>query len=155
MATTKKAQPKQPVGRPPLYETVEELQDKIDEYFDYCDNKTKDVHSEKLGDMIMPDPEPYTMAGLAYALGMSRQTLIDYKNKDEFIDAIKKARDRVEADVERRMNSKDTFTPGLIFNAKNNFGWRDKIEQEISNPDGSLNPYNALTADELRKLAGK
>jgi len=25
----------------------------------------------------------------------------------------------------------------------------------MSNPDGSLNPYNALTAEELRKLAGK
>lgn len=154
-ATTKTEEETRPVGRPPLYETVEELQDKIDEYFDYCDNKTKDMYSEKQGNMIVADPEPYTMAGLAYALGMSRQTLIDYKNRDEFIDAIKKARDRVEADVERRMNSKDTFTPGLIFNAKNNFGWRDKIAQEISNPDGSLNPYNALTAEELRKLAGK
>lgn len=26
---------------------------------------------------------------------------------------------------------------------------------DIRNPDGSLNPYNALTAEELRKLAGK
>ena len=26
---------------------------------------------------------------------------------------------------------------------------------DISNPDGTLNPYNALTAEELRKLAGK
>ena len=26
---------------------------------------------------------------------------------------------------------------------------------DISNPDGSLNPYNSLTAEELRKLVGK
>lgn len=26
---------------------------------------------------------------------------------------------------------------------------------DISNPDGSLNPYNALSVEELRKLAGK
>lgn len=26
---------------------------------------------------------------------------------------------------------------------------------DISNPDGSLNPYNSLTTEELRKLAGK
>jgi predicted transcriptional regulator len=38
-------------GRPLKYKTVEELQIVIDEYFDYCDNKTKEVHSEKLGDI--------------------------------------------------------------------------------------------------------
>ncbi len=30
------------------------------------------------------------------------------------------------------MNSKDTFTPGLIFNAKNNFGWKDKSESDVT-----------------------
>ncbi|MDE1867460.1 MAG: DNA-packaging protein [Thaumarchaeota archaeon] len=121
------------MGRPPKYNTVEELEARIEEYFNYCDNKTKEVHSEKLGDMILPDPEPYTMAGLAYWVGLSRQGLIEYKNKNkEFSDAIKKARNRVEADVERRMSHKDTFTPGLIFNAKNNFGWKDKTETDIT-----------------------
>ena len=28
------------------------------------------------------------------------------------------------------MNEKHTFTPGLIFNAKNNFGWKDRSEVE-------------------------
>jgi hypothetical protein len=120
-----------PVGRPLKYKNVKELQDAIDEYFDFCDNKTKEVHSEKLGDMIMPDPQPYAMAGLAYALDLSRQALMEYSHKDGFGDAIKKARNKIEADVERRMNSRDTFTPGLIFNAKNNFDWRDKSEQDI------------------------
>jgi hypothetical protein len=119
-------------GRPLIYKTVVKLEEAIDEYFSYCDNKTKEVHSEKLGDMVLPDPEPYTMSGLAYALGLSRQGLMEYKARDEFSDAIKKARAKIEADVERRMNSKDTFTPGLIFNAKNNFGWKDKTEVEHS-----------------------
>lgn len=123
---------KNPVGRPLKFKTPEELQTVIDEYFDYCDNKTKDIHSEKLGDMIVPDPEPYTMSGLAYRLDLSRQALIEYRDRDEFGDTIKRARNRVEADVERRMNGKDTFTPGLIFNAKNNFDWHDKTEVENS-----------------------
>jgi hypothetical protein len=117
--------------RPLKYQTVKELEKAIDAYFDYCDNRTKEIHSEKLGDMIVPDPEPYTMSGLALAIGLSRQGLIDYRNRDTFLDAIKQARARVEADVERRMNDKNTFTPGLIFNAKNNFGWKDK--QEVDN----------------------
>lgn len=127
-----------PNGRPPKYETVEELQVIIDEYFTYCDNKTKEVHSEKLGDMIMPDPEPYAMAGLAYRLNLSRQALMEYSHKDEFGDAIKRAREKIEADVERRMLHKDTFTPGLIFNAKNNFNWKDKTETDITTKGESI-----------------
>jgi len=30
------------------------------------------------------------------------------------------------------MNDKQTFTPGLIFNAKNNFGWVDQTKVEHS-----------------------
>jgi hypothetical protein len=72
------------------------------------------------------------MSGLARRLGMSRRTLVDYANKDEFLLTIKEARNRVEEDVESRMNEKHTFTPGLIFNAKNNFDWKDKSEQDIT-----------------------
>lgn len=32
---------------------------------------------------------------------------------------------------------------------------KPKESVDISNPDGSLNPYNALTVEELKKLAGK
>jgi hypothetical protein len=118
-------------GRPRKYDTVEEMEAIIDEYFEYCDNKTKEIESEKLGTMIMPDPQPYTMSGLALELGLSRQGMLDYKSRKDtkgkdFLDAIKSARSRVEADVERRMMGKDTFTPGLIFSAKNNFAWADK-----------------------------
>ena len=119
---------KNKVGRPMKFKTAKELQAAIDDYFDYCDNRIKQVHTKEGGSFAVSNPEPYTMAGLAYALGMSRQALINYAKKDEFVDAIKAARQRVEADVERRMNDKETFTPGLIFNAKNNFGWKDKTE---------------------------
>ncbi len=120
-------------GRPPTFTSVEEMQKKIDEYFDYCDNRTKDIFIPKLGDHVtMNDPEPYTMSGLAYFLGMSRRSLVDYAHKDKFSKIVKRARRRVEYDIERRMNDKNTFTPGLIFNAKNNFGWQDKSEVELT-----------------------
>lgn len=119
-------------GRPLKYKTVEELQSAIDEYFEYCDNRIKQVHSKEGESYAVSNPEPYTMAGLAYALNLSRQGLMEYKAKDGFSDAIKRARNKVEADIERRMNDKETFTPGLIFNAKNNFGWKDKTEQDLN-----------------------
>ncbi len=143
-------------GRPALYTNVEEVQSIIDEYFTYCDNRIQQIYSAKADGVIeVINPAPYTMSGLALALGMDRKSLYNYSKKEEFFLTIKAARDRVEADIEERMNDKQTFTPGLIFNAKNNFDWKDKTETELSNPDGTLNPYNALTAEELRKLAGK
>ena len=72
------------------------------------------------------------MSGLAVSLGIDRRTLLNYSNKEEFFPTIKAARDKVEADVEERMNDEQTFTPGLIFNAKNNFGWKDGTEQDIT-----------------------
>jgi hypothetical protein len=121
-----------PNGRPPIFKTPEEMGIKIEEYFDYCDNRIKQVHSKEGESYAISNPEPYTMSGLAYALGMDRKTLMNYKKKDGFFPTIKRARDRVESDVEKRMSDKETFTPGLIFNAKNNFDWKDKTEIDHS-----------------------
>lgn len=119
-------------GRPPLYDSPEKMQDVIDEYFAECDNRIKEIHTKEGDSVGVNVPEPYTMSGLAYALGMSRQTVIDYKNKDEFLDTIKRARARVERDVERRLMEGTTGAAGPIFNLKNNFSWRDKSEVESS-----------------------
>jgi hypothetical protein len=138
-------------GRPLKYSSVEDLQSIIDEYFQHCDNRIKEVHKPDGETYGYSNPEPYTMSGLAYALGLSRQGLMEYKAKDGFSDAIKDARNRVEVDIERRMNDKDTFTPGLIFNAKNNFGWRDKTEQEVTSPDGSMTPVVRVIDERKQK----
>lgn len=114
-------------GRPVKFKTVDELQAAIDEYFLNCDLNIKEIHVKDGEPYGVSDPEPYTMAGLAYAVGLSRQGLMEYKAKsDGFSDAIKKARHRVEADVERRLMRGAGV--GAIFNLKNNFGWRDKSE---------------------------
>lgn len=123
---------RKPLRKPLKYKTAEELQKAVDEYFDYCDNKTKEMHSEKLGDMIVPDPEPYTMAGLAYHIGLTRMGLLKYSRRERFSEVIERAKSRVEADIERRMSSKDTFTPGQIFNLKNNFGWKDRHDVDTN-----------------------
>lgn len=119
-------------GRPLKYKTVEELESAIEEYFDWCDNRTTSVYIKEAGDNVpISNPAPYTMSGLAYALDMSRQALLDYSKKDEFLDAIKRARARVEQDVETRLM--DGKAPaGAIFNLKNNFGWKDKNESEVT-----------------------
>jgi len=120
-----------PVGRPVKYNTVEELQKIVDEYFDWCDNRVVQGYDNKTNEQFAyASPAPYTMSGLARRLGLSRQGLIEYSNKDEFSDAIKAARDRIHEDVETRLMER-TAT-GAIFNLKNNFGWKDETKQEIN-----------------------
>jgi len=121
--------PKHAGGRPLIFKSVEELSKKIDEYFDYCDNRLVQGYDNKTNEQFAYiSPEPYTMSGLAYYLGIDRKTLINYCDKNEFFHTVKKARDRVEMDIDRRLNDKREFTPGLIFNLKNNFDWKDKTE---------------------------
>lgn len=102
------------VGRPLKFENAEVLQTKIDEYFAECD----------------ANGCPYTISGLAVALDTNRLTLIQYGEKDEFINTIKGAKARIEAFNERMLYSKDVPTTGVIFNLKNNYGWKDTQEIE-------------------------
>jgi hypothetical protein len=128
-------------GRPPKYETPEDMQKIIDLYFLACrTHQTGDI--ELLADcsedelLIINDIEDKvpTVSGLAYILGMSRQALCDYEKKDDFLDTVKKAKLRIERSLEQRLYS--AAPAGVIFNLKNNFGWKDKTETEHS---GSFN----------------
>lgn len=130
------------------YKTVEELEVAINEYFDYCDNRIRQVYSKKSDGVIeIIDPEPYTMSGLAYAMGIDRDTLLNYSKREEYFGTIKKARDKVHSDVERRlMEGQPT---GAIFNLKNNFNWRDQTQQDITSKGESINDVQSLTDEEL------
>lgn len=97
-------------GRPLKFETVEELDQAINSYFD---NTPKDE---------------WTWTGLALYLNTSRQTLINYKERPEFFDSIKKGLDRVENGYE--IDLKKAGRSGTIFALKN-FDWKDKTETEL------------------------
>lgn len=105
-------------GRPLKYESVEMMQKDIDAYFAKCDEEKR----------------PYTVSGLAYALGTTRRTLLDYQEKDEYSHTIKSAKSKIELFNEEMLYSKDVSTTGVIFNLKNNYGWKDKqeIEAEVN-----------------------
>lgn len=143
-----------PVGKPLRFKTVKALKEAIQDYFDYCDNRVVNVYVKDAGENIpVSNPAPYTMSGLAYTLGISRQTLLDYSNRDEYLDTIKMARMRIEQDVETRL-MEGKAVAGAIFNLKNNFGWVDK--SEIDNKHEMVQPIiggmakqdvNALQSD--------
>ena len=116
------------VGRPKIFNDVKEVEEKINAYFNYCEEKEK----------------PYTMSGLAYYLGISRQTLVNYSNQDQFFDTIKKARDRVQMQLEENALSNKANPTFTIFNLKNNFDWKDKIEHSSSEVENINNIANLL-----------
>lgn len=112
-----------PVGRPPRFKTADEMEVLVDEYFEAL------MADEK----FVP-----TVNGLALHLGFtSRQSLINYGGKPEFVDVVKRARTILENAWEQRLVGPNAA--GTIFWLKNQ-GWSDKTEQEISGPGGGPIP---------------
>ena len=145
------------------FQSPEELQRKIDNYFNQCDSHAEEVtewvqardpkgqlkkdenglnYLVEVTHKIMTEQIPYTITGLALALDTSRQTLLEYEAEehypdnipkevsDELIDTIKRAKLKIE-----RFNELMLYTPsptGTIFNLKNNYGWKDKTEQDLN-----------------------
>lgn len=95
-----------PVGRPPKYASIEQMQPLIDAYF-----------AERL-----KDDKPISVTGLALALDCTREMLDRYQDQEEFRDPIKKAKLRVENFYEERLTLANAT--GSIFALKN-FGWKD------------------------------
>ena len=98
---------KRTVGRPLKYESPEELQRLIDEYFEQT------------------PVEKRTITGLAIALDTDRSILCNYEQRDEFSNTIKAAKRKIEHAYEMHgMEHRSAFD---IFRMKN-MGWQDKTE---------------------------
>lgn len=114
-------------GRPPKWNNVEELQNMVDAYFlSITDDK---------GEYIKPP----TITGLAIALGTNRETLCNYEEKEQFFDTIKEAKSRCEEWVEQNALMGKANATFSIFNLKNNYGWKDKQETDITTNGKDLN----------------
>ena len=116
------------------YKTEKELEKAINEYFDKCDKKEK----------------PYTMTGLALSLGIDRTTLINYGKRDLFSTLIKNAKAKVEEQLEESLYRLGNNS-GVIFNLKNNYGWRDTVE--VKN-DNEISKVDELL-EEIKNVATK
>lgn len=116
------AKEKKPVGRPRLYTDPAKFDAKVEEYADYCKEKS----------------EPVTWTGLALFLGFSSRCSIDeYLKYDGFSNSVKRAKAFVEWHYEMRLAGNNAT--GAIFALKN-YGWSDKQELAHSSPDGSMSP---------------
>lgn len=129
------------MARPVKFKTPEEIQIAIDAYFDSCwDANDKGVKVQI---------KPYTITGLANALDLSRQGLLEYGEKEAFSDTIKRAKRKVAEYVEEYLFTGKNQT-GAIFNLKNNFGWKDRTETDVTSLGKQIYPQPIL--DGLTKV---
>ena len=137
-------------GAPFKFTDVQSLQLAIQAYFDSCDphvqRKVVDAGINQQGETIwaeravMTPQKPYTMAGLARALGVSRQTLLNYTNpahyseeipedvRQQIMDSLGQAKRRAEEYAESQLFEGNAN--GAKFNLTNNHGWVEKTVQE-------------------------
>ena len=115
-------------GKPLKIKTPEILQEIVTKYFNDCDSRVVEIYDSNKHDILkVNSPEPYTMSGLAYAMGMDRSGILQYGRRNKYYNIIKRARDKVNVDLEKRLiEGKNVI--GAIFSLKNNFNWIDKTE---------------------------
>lgn len=107
------------MARPLLFAAPEELQAKIDQFFEDCKNN---------------DEHPI-VEGLALALKTNPQTLINYQDRPEFADIIENAKIRIANHVMGRAMAGKINPTIAIWVSKNHYGYVDKQQTEHS---GSL-----------------
>ncbi len=132
------------IGKPKKWSNPEELREKIEEYFNWAEERCMKI----------------SVTGLAWYLGCSKQTLQNYEKcyennwlkncddetKKEYVDLLKDTKRYIEMHYEERTYDKKTVT-GAIFALKNLFGWVDK--QEIVNTDKKS--IGDMTEEELNR----
>lgn len=94
----------------------------------------------------------YTVSGLCLWLGITRTTLCDYENNPRFSDTVKRAKLRIENNLEELAETGFINATVSIFSLKNNFHWSDKTDVNV-NGEIKTNPFSGLTDEELRALA--
>ena len=86
------------MGRPLAFNTVEELEIAVDDYF-----KSDDAHIVSFVDGSEVKMFAPTMSGLALHLDVDRKTITNYSNKEDYFPTIRKARSKIEAHIEKRL----------------------------------------------------
>lgn len=134
-------------GRPLKFKSSQELQRAINKYFKDCDN----------------DKEPYTITGLAMALGTYLDVLRDYqsgmyddqdndKEYKGFSSAIKAAKTKIANYCERNTQKGNIPAAAGIFFAKN-YGFTDKTEVDM-HVSGSVSLSGLANESETDKDKG-
>ena len=145
------------MARQKTYKSAKQMEKVIDKYFEDCIGKplldeNGKVLTDKRGNPIMIGARAPTVTGLALALGFnSRQTLLNYQAKTEFVDTITRAKTRCEEYAESRLYDRDGAR-GAEFSLKYNFGWESLKENTPPGGEGEDDPLSKSLKDFAREL---
>ncbi|MFR6590698.1 MAG: terminase small subunit [Gallintestinimicrobium sp.] len=123
-------------GRLPRYKQKKRSKRRSKHIFEVAKGSPTDENgnavTDKGGRPILIHQRPPTVTGLALALGFtSRQALLNYQAKPEFVDTITRAKSMVEAYTEERLFDRDGSN-GAQFSLRNNFrGWNERQPSEL------------------------
>jgi len=131
-------------GRPQKY-TPETLLKKSIEYFDTLSDEKNFIDKWK----DWKHPRPKTLSGLCLYLWVSKD-YISEKAKDElFSETIKRIRLVVENNIEEWILLNIYNPTSGIFNLKNNFDWKDKLEVDSTQENWNMDLTGLSTAELL------
>lgn len=124
-------------GKPKKYTSPEHMEEVIQEYFDKCDENMRKVYNKKTEEVEeISSPLPYTIEGLALALGFnSREALLNYEKApgyEEYFGTIKKAKLKVQENKVVNGMIGEYNQAVTIFDLKNNHGYKDKTETDLT-----------------------
>jgi hypothetical protein len=137
---------------PLKFTTVEELEEKINEYFNYCDNRLKVIIDKEGNQHSVKVPRPYTISGLALFLEVDRATIVNYGHREPYFHTIARARKRCENYAEEQLFEGNDR--GAKFALTNNYAWEEVQKKEITGRDGGpieTKDYSYMTDDEIDK----
>ena len=107
------------------YTAVADLERAVEDYFDGLWKTRKLSTKAADGSTVVWDDrymDPPTLAGLAYHLDISRQTLLTYKGTDQFGHVLNRAKDRVAVWVEQALYNREAAN-GARFALEVNHGY--------------------------------
>lgn len=142
-------------GRPLKYETPEEMEKAIVQYFEHIKGEiryVKNEGTEKEEVIWKRKPERATITGLILYIGFEcKNSFYDYEKREGFSILIKRAKAVIEKLYEERLQGHNVT--GAIFALKN-LGWKDKQEIGFTNTDGK-DAFKEKTDEELLELLQK
>lgn len=150
------------MGRPAgsfKFKDADELSNAIEKYFNDCDAKPALDEAgfqltDRHGNPMFYPAKPYTMEGLALALGITTRTLVNYAQNEAFSDVVEWARERCIAYNAERLYDKEGSNGAkfyLINNAERMGGLRYAERQEMAVETAPITFVDDLR-DELKEL---
>ena len=123
-----------------MFKTAKILQEKWDEYKEYCDTKTviRTEFSQKSSEFVtavIPSPTTYTIKGFCVWCGMTEQNFYaTYNNDKRFESVITRMKEECEIDARQKFEN-NTINSRLAGLWMSNYGYSTKSEskEEIKN----------------------